>query len=94
MNGITSTQGDSVRSRTIRALGFPLRGSGVAGATGQVDHTQFYCRYGAEEPRPSAGKIALEYSATPAGAYSLTVRDVESGIGVGCDSGSNRVIDR
>ena len=38
--------------------------------------------------------MALEYSATPAGAYSLTVRDVVSGIGVGCDSGSNRVINR
>lgn len=38
--------------------------------------------------------MALEYSATPTGAYLVTVRDVESGIGVGCDSGSNRVIDR
>ena len=38
--------------------------------------------------------MALEYSATPAGPYSLTVRDVASGIGVGCDSGSNRVINR
>jgi hypothetical protein len=38
--------------------------------------------------------MALEYSATPEGAYSLTVRDFASGIGVGCDSESNRVIDR
>ena len=38
--------------------------------------------------------MALEYSATPEGKYSLTVRDVASGMGVGCDSESNRVIDR
>jgi hypothetical protein len=38
--------------------------------------------------------MTLEYTATPAGTYSLTVRDTVSGMGVGCDSSSNAIIDR
>lgn len=38
--------------------------------------------------------MRLEYSAAPDGVFSLTVRDAESNVGVGCDSGSNRVVDR
>lgn len=38
--------------------------------------------------------MRLEYSATPEGVFRLTVRDAQSGLGVGCDSGSNRLVDR
>ena len=38
--------------------------------------------------------MTFEYTATRDGAYSLTVRDTQSGIGVGCDSESNTIIDR
>ena len=38
--------------------------------------------------------MTLDYTGTPDGIYSLTVRDAQSGIGVGCDSTSNRIIDR
>lgn len=38
--------------------------------------------------------MSLEYSATPDGAYSLTVRDTQSALGVGCDSGSNQIVER
>jgi hypothetical protein len=38
--------------------------------------------------------MTLEYTATPAGTYSLTVRDTQSGMGVGCDSTSNAITDR
>lgn len=38
--------------------------------------------------------MTLEYAATPEGAYSLTVRDAQSGLGVGCDSSINRIVDR
>ena len=38
--------------------------------------------------------MTLKYTGTPDGIYSLTVRDSQSGIGVGCDSTNNRIIDR
>jgi hypothetical protein len=38
--------------------------------------------------------MSLEYSATPDGAYSLTVRDTQSALGFGCDSGSNQIVER
>ena len=38
--------------------------------------------------------MVLEYTATQAGAYSLTVRDRASGLGIGCDSTSNKILDR
>jgi hypothetical protein len=38
--------------------------------------------------------MTLEYTATPEGSYSLTVRDTQSRMGVGCDSTSNAIIDR
>lgn len=38
--------------------------------------------------------MTLEYTGTAEGVYSLTVRDAQSGVGVGCDSTSNRIIDR
>jgi hypothetical protein len=37
--------------------------------------------------------MTLEYTATPEGSYSLTVRDALSGIGVGCDSTRNVLIE-
>jgi hypothetical protein len=38
--------------------------------------------------------MTLRYTGTAEGAYSLTVQDAQSGVGVGCDSTSNRTIDR
>jgi hypothetical protein len=38
--------------------------------------------------------MTLDYTATPEGAFSLTVRDAQSGMGVGCDSSSNALVDR
>ncbi|WP_159078110.1 hypothetical protein [Homoserinimonas hongtaonis] len=38
--------------------------------------------------------MALEYFGTPEGDYSLTVRDIVSGLGVGCDSFSDNLVTR